>query len=40
MLWRVVAMGKHSGQKFTNLWANQTDLGKQFGLSAIAMGKN
>jgi hypothetical protein len=32
-------MGKQGRQKFTDIWANQTDLGKQFGLSAIAMGK-
>src|SRR5215831_4718591 len=35
----VVFMGKQGRQKFTDIWANQTDLGKQFGLSAIAMGK-
>ena len=33
------SMGKRSRQKFTDVWANQTDLGKQFGLSAVAMGK-
>jgi hypothetical protein len=32
-------MRKQGRQKFTAIWANQTDLGKQFGLSAIAMGK-
>jgi hypothetical protein len=32
-------IGKKGHQKFTDLWANQTNLGKQFGLSAIAMGK-
>jgi len=32
-------MGKKRHQKFTDIWANQTHLGKQFGLSAIAMGK-
>ncbi len=32
-------MGKKGHQKFADLWANQTNLGKQFGLSAIAMGK-
>ena len=32
-------MGKKRRQKFTDLWANQTNLGKQFGLTAIAMGK-
>jgi hypothetical protein len=32
-------MGKKGQQKFTDVWANQTNLGKQFGLSAIAMGK-
>jgi hypothetical protein len=32
-------MGKKGHQKFADLWANQTSLGKQFGLSAIAMGK-
>lgn len=26
-------------QKFSDIWINQTNLGKQFGLSAIAMGK-
>lgn len=32
-------MGKHGRQKFTQLWANQADLGKQFGLSTIVMGR-
>src|SRR5215471_2104633 len=32
-------MGKQGHQKFTDIWANQTDLGKRLGLSAIAMGK-
>ena len=32
-------MGKKGRQKFTDVWANQTNLGKQFGLTAIAMGK-
>jgi hypothetical protein len=32
-------MGKKGHQKFADVWANQTNLGKQFGLSAIAMGK-
>jgi hypothetical protein len=32
-------MGKKGRQKFADVWANQTNLGKQFGLSAIAMGK-
>src|SRR5260221_13650290 len=32
-------MGKKGRQKFTDVWANQTNLGKQFGLSAVAMGK-
>lgn len=32
-------MGKKSRQKFTDAWANQTNLGKQFGLSPIAMGR-
>ena len=32
-------MGKKRHQKFTDVWANQTNLGKQFGLTAIAMGK-
>ena len=32
-------MGKQGRQKFAGVWANQTTLGKQFGLSAIAMGK-
>ena len=32
-------MGKKGRQKFADVWANQTSLGKQFGLSAIAMGK-
>ena len=35
----VAWMGKKGQQKFTDVWANQTNLGKQFGLSAIAMGK-
>jgi hypothetical protein len=34
-----IFMGKKGRQKFTEIWANQTELGKQFGLSAIAMGK-
>jgi hypothetical protein len=38
-LWGVDAMGKNSRQKFTHIWANQTDLGKQFGLSTIVMGR-
>ena len=32
-------MGKQGRQKFTDVWANQMTLGKQFGLSAMAMGK-
>jgi len=32
-------MRKKGQQKFTDIWANQTNLGKQFGLSPIAMGK-
>ena len=32
-------MGKQGHQKFTDVWANQTNLGKQFGLSPVAMGK-
>jgi len=32
-------MGKKRRQKFTDVWANQTTLGKQFGLSPVAMGK-
>lgn len=32
-------MGKQGRLKFTDVWVNQTTLGKQFGLSAIAMGK-
>ena len=32
-------MGKKGRQTFTDVWANQTNLGKQFGLSPIAMGK-
>ena len=32
-------MSKKKRQKFTDVWANQTTLGKQFGLSAPAMGK-
>lgn len=30
-------MGKH--RKFARTWASQTDLGKRFGMSAIAVGK-
>ena len=26
-------------KKFSQIWSNQTDLGKKFGLSAIAVGK-
>jgi hypothetical protein len=36
---RVAFMEKQGRQKFTDVWANQTALGKQFGLSAVAMGK-
>ena len=32
-------MGIQGRQKFDDVWANQTTLGKQFGLSPIAMGK-
>jgi hypothetical protein len=32
-------MGKQGRQKFADVWANQTTLGKQFGLSPLAMGK-
>jgi hypothetical protein len=32
-------MGKKNRQRFPDVWANQTTLGKQFGLSAPAMGK-
>ncbi len=32
-------MGKKGHQKFIDVWANQTNLGKQFGLSSVAMGK-
>ena len=32
-------MDKKNRQKFTDVWANQTTLGKQFGLSATGMGK-
>ena len=32
-------MGKQGRLKFADVWVNQTTLGKQFGLSAIAMGK-
>src|SRR5260370_37523535 len=32
-------MGKKGHQKFSDIWANQTNLGKQFGLSAIVYGK-
>lgn len=32
-------MSKKNRQKWTDVWANQTTLGKQFGLSAPAMGK-
>ena len=32
-------MEKKGQHKFTDVWANQTTLGKRFGLSAIAMGK-
>lgn len=31
-------MGKKK-QKFSDVWVNQTTLGKQFGLSAVAIGK-
>jgi hypothetical protein len=32
-------MGKKRHQKFTDVWANQTALGKQFGLSAPAISE-
>lgn len=32
-------MKKKEHQKFTDIWVNQTNIGKRFGLSAIAMGK-
>ena len=32
-------MGKKRRQKFTDVWANQTTLGKQYGLSPVTMGK-
>jgi hypothetical protein len=32
-------MGKQGRQKIADVWANQMTLGKQFGLSATAMGK-
>ena len=32
-------MGKQGRQKFAYVWANKPILGKQFGLSAMAMGK-
>jgi hypothetical protein len=32
-------MGKKHRQKFTDMWANQTTLGKQYGLSPVTMGK-
>ena len=30
---------KQKQQHFTNIWCNQTELGKRFGMSAIAVGK-
>jgi len=33
----VIEMSKE--KKFTQMWSNQTNLGKKFGLSAIAVGK-
>lgn len=35
----VAWMGEKGQRKFTDVWANQTNLGQRFGLSAIAMGK-
>ena len=35
-MWRA-KMSKE--KKFDQIWSNQTDLGKRFGLSAIAVGK-
>ena len=32
-------MGEKNRQTFANTWVNQTNLGKQFGLSSVAMGK-
>jgi hypothetical protein len=32
-------MGKQSHQKFADTWANQTNLGQPYGLSAVSMGK-
>jgi hypothetical protein len=32
-------MTRKKKKKFTAIWSNQTDLGKSFGLSAVAVGK-
>jgi hypothetical protein len=32
-------MSKNQKPKFNQIWSNQTNLGKKFGLSAIAVGK-
>lgn len=32
-------MGKKRRQKFTDVWVNQTTLGKQYGLSPVTIGK-
>jgi hypothetical protein len=32
-------MSKKNNKKFSQTWSNQTDLGKKFGISAIAVGK-
>lgn len=32
-------MAKNRKQKFSDIWSNLTNLGKEYGLSAIKMGK-
>ncbi len=38
-MWRVKGDQMSKEKKFTQMWSNQTNLGKKFGLSAIAIGK-
>lgn len=38
-MWRVKGDQMSKEKKFAQMWSNQTNLGKKFGLSAIAIGK-
>jgi hypothetical protein len=37
--WKSIQWGLMSTKKFSNMWKNQTELGKRFGLTSIAVGK-